>query len=107
MQSFSTQNITAIVVGANCVAANGDTANAIGTYQQAVIDKHHNVPFYIATPLKSIDLKKPNGDHIAIGQRPDRDMTHICEHRIAAYGIECWNPSLDVTPAHLITGKYP
>lgn len=98
------QNIAAVVVGADRVVANGDTANKIGTYQIAVVAKYHNVPFYIAAPLTSIDLKIPSGDQIVIEERPDREMTHVGEHRIAAQGIKCWNPAFDVTPAHLITG---
>lgn len=92
------------MVGADRVVANGDTANKIGTYQIAVVAKYHNVPFYIAAPLTSIDLKIPSGDQIVIEERPDREMTHVGEHRIAANGIKCWNPAFDVTPAHLITG---
>lgn len=93
-----------MVVGADRVVANGDTANKIGTYQIAVAAKYHNVPFYIAAPLTSIDLKIASGDQIVIEERPDREMTHVGEHRIAAQGIKCWNPAFDVTPAHLITG---
>lgn len=92
------------MVGADRVVANGDTANKIGTYQIAVVAKYHNVPFYIAAPLTSIDLKIASGDQIVIEERPDREMTHVGEHRIAAQGIKCWNPAFDVTPAHLITG---
>ncbi|ALC47844.1 CG11334 [Drosophila busckii] len=98
------KNIAAVVVGADRVAANGDTANKIGTYQIAVVAKHHGVPFYVAAPLTSIDLQIPSGDHIIIEVRPDREMTHVGEHRIAAPGISCWNPAFDVTPAALITG---
>jgi methylthioribose-1-phosphate isomerase len=68
------------------VAANGDTANKIGTYQIAVVAKHHEVPFYVAAPFTSIDLAIPSGDHIVIEERPDREMTHVGEHRIAAPG---------------------
>lgn len=93
-----------MVVGADRVVANGDTANKIGTYQIAVCSAHHNIPFYIAAPLTSIDLKISSGEQIVIEERPDREMTHVGEHRIAAQGIKCWNPSFDVTPAHLITG---
>lgn len=96
--------MAAVVVGADRVVANGDTANKIGTYQIAVAAKYHSVPFYIAAPLTSIDLKIPTGDQIVIEERPDREMTHVGEHRIAAQGIKCWNPAFDVTPAHLITG---
>lgn len=86
------------------VAANGDTANKIGTYQIALVAKEHDVPFYVAAPLASIDMHIPNGDHIIIEERPDREMTHVGNHRIAAPGIKCWNPAFDVTPAALITG---
>lgn len=98
------RNITAVVVGADRIAANGDTANKIGTYQIAVLAKHHGVPFYIAAPFTSVDLSIPSGDHIVIEERPDREMTHVGEHRIAAKGIACWNPAFDVTPASLIAG---
>ncbi|XP_072939620.1 methylthioribose-1-phosphate isomerase [Epargyreus clarus] len=98
------RNISAVVVGADRVAANGDTANKIGTYQIAIVAKHHNVPFYVAAPLTSIDMSLTSGDRIKIEERPDREMTHIGEHRIAAPGISCWNPAFDVTPASLITG---
>ncbi|GJQ72622.1 hypothetical protein Trydic_g1286 [Trypoxylus dichotomus] len=98
------RNISAVVVGADRVAANGDTANKIGTYQIAVLAKFHNVPFYVAAPFTSIDAKIPSGDHIIIEERPDREMTHVGEHRIAAKGISCWNPAFDVTPASLIAG---
>jgi len=98
------RNISAVVVGADRVAANGDTANKIGTYQIAVIASHHSVPFYVAAPLTSIDMSVLSGDRITIEERPDKEMTHIGEHRIAARGIGCWNPSFDVTPASLIKG---
>ncbi|XP_023300604.2 methylthioribose-1-phosphate isomerase [Lucilia cuprina] len=98
------KNVAAVVVGADRVAANGDTANKIGTYQIAVVARHHGVPFFVAAPLTSIDLQIPSGDHIIIEERPDREMTHVGEHRIAAPGINCWNPAFDVTPASLITG---
>lgn len=98
------RNISAVVVGADRVAANGDTANKIGTYQIAVLAKYHGVPFYVAAPFTSIDFSIPSGDHIVIEERPDREMTHVGEHRIAAKGIGCWNPAFDVTPASLIAG---
>ncbi|CAG9839535.1 unnamed protein product [Diabrotica balteata] len=98
------RHISAVVVGADRVAANGDTANKIGTYQIAVLAKYHGVPFYVAAPFTSIDVSIPSGDHIVIEERPDREMTHVGEHRIAAKGISCWNPAFDVTPAALIEG---
>ncbi|RZB40709.1 methylthioribose-1-phosphate isomerase [Asbolus verrucosus] len=98
------RNISAVVVGADRVAANGDTANKIGTYQIAVLAKYHGVSFYVAAPFTSIDMKILSGDHIIIEERPDHEMTHVGEHRIAAKGITCWNPAFDVTPASLIAG---
>ncbi|KAF7285394.1 methylthioribose-1-phosphate isomerase [Rhynchophorus ferrugineus] len=101
---MKSRNISAVVVGADRVAANGDTANKIGTYQIAVVAKYHGVPFYVAAPFTSIDSKISSGEHIVIEERPDREMTHVGEHRIAAKGIQCWNPAFDVTPASLIAG---
>ncbi|XP_050311048.1 methylthioribose-1-phosphate isomerase [Anthonomus grandis grandis] len=101
---MKSRNISAVVVGADRVAANGDTANKIGTYQMAVVAKYHGVPFYVAAPFTSIDSKVTSGEHIVIEERPDREMTHVGEHRIAAKGIQCWNPAFDVTPASLIAG---
>lgn len=82
-----TRNIAAVVVGADRVSSNGDTANKIGTYQIAVVAKHHGVPFYVAAPLTSIDLAIPSGDRIVIEERPDKEMTHVGDYRIAASGL--------------------
>lgn len=101
---MNSRKISAVVVGADRVAANGDTANKIGTYQIAIAAKHHGVPFYVAAPMTSIDMSLTSGDRIKIEERPEREMTHVGEHRIAARGISCWNPAFDVTPAALITG---
>ncbi|XP_016906236.1 methylthioribose-1-phosphate isomerase isoform X3 [Apis cerana] len=101
---MKSRNISAVVVGADRVAANGDTANKIGTYQIAIVAKYHNVPFYVAAPRTSIDFSIPSGDHIIIEERPERELTHINDQRIAAPGIQCWNPAFDVTPANLIKG---
>ncbi|CAB3388723.1 Hypothetical predicted protein [Cloeon dipterum] len=98
------RTITAVVVGADRVVANGDTANKIGTYQIAVIARHHCVPFYVAATLTSIDFNIPSGEHIVIEERPECEMTCIGDQRIAASGISVWNPAFDVTPAELITG---
>ncbi|CAF0850710.1 unnamed protein product [Rotaria sp. Silwood1] len=98
------QPIDAVVVGADRITANGDTANKIGTYQLAVLAKYHHIPFYIAAPTTSIDLTKTTGDEIIIEQRPSREMTTVKGINIAAEGVQVWNPAFDVTPAHLITG---
>ncbi|XP_029662904.1 methylthioribose-1-phosphate isomerase [Formica exsecta] len=100
---LKTKQITAVVVGADRIAANGDTGNKIGTYQIAILAKYHNVPFYVAAPRTSIDMDIPNGHGIIIEERPEKEITHMNEKRIAAEGIKCWNPAFDVTPASLIT----
>uniref|UniRef100_A0A1Y1KS96 Methylthioribose-1-phosphate isomerase n=2 Tax=Photinus pyralis TaxID=7054 RepID=A0A1Y1KS96_PHOPY len=101
---MNSKKISAVVVGADRVALNGDTANKIGTYQLAVVAKYHQVPFYVAAPFTSIDKNIPSGDKIVIEERPEKEMTYIGNYRIAADGINCWNPAFDVTPAELITG---
>jgi methylthioribose-1-phosphate isomerase len=101
---MQTQPIHAVVVGADRVTANGDTANKIGTYQLAVLAKYHKIPFYIAAPTTSIDLTKKTGEEIIIEQRPSKEMTSIKGVNIAAEGVQVWNPAFDITPAELITG---
>lgn len=96
--------VQAVVVGADRVAANGDTANKIGTYQLAIVAAHHAVPFYVAAPATSIDLQLPSGDLIPIEERPADELLQLAGHRVAAQGIGVWNPAFDVTPAGLITG---
>ncbi|XP_028399758.1 methylthioribose-1-phosphate isomerase-like isoform X2 [Dendronephthya gigantea] len=98
------KKVSAIVVGADRVAANGDTANKIGTYQLAISAKYHKVPFYIAAPSTSVDLACKSGSDIIIEERPQKELTHLKGQPIAAAGIDCWNPAFDVTPADLITG---
>nr|CAG4642607.1 EOG090X08IP [Evadne anonyx] len=97
-------DVDAVVVGADRVAANGDTANKIGTYQLALLAHSHNIPFYVAAPFLSIDFQLATGESIPIEERPHHEMTHVGGVRTAAPGIQCWNPAFDVTPAHLITG---
>ncbi|KAK2193328.1 hypothetical protein NP493_15g02037 [Ridgeia piscesae] len=98
------RNISAVVVGADRVVANGDTANKIGTYQLALAAKYHKVPFYVSAPSTSIDMALMSGDEIEIEERPSCEMMFINNVPIAAPGVNCWNPSFDVTPAELITG---
>lgn len=95
------KGIHAVVVGADRVVANGDTANKIGTYQLAIVAKYHKVPFYVAAPLTSIDLSRTDGGEIVIEERPPDELTHVNGQRIAASGIGVWNPAFDVTPARL------
>ncbi|KAM8974026.1 methylthioribose-1-phosphate isomerase [Pelodytes ibericus] len=98
------RRVSAVVVGADRVVANGDTANKVGTYQLAIIAKHHGVPFYIAAPSTSCDLSLPTGESIVIEERPGHELTNINGVRVAAPGIGVWNPAFDVTPHSLITG---
>ncbi|XP_020613351.1 methylthioribose-1-phosphate isomerase-like [Orbicella faveolata] len=101
---MKTKGIHAVVVGADRVVANGDTANKVGTYQIAIAAKHHGVPFYIAAPSTTVDLTLEKGSDIVIEERPAEELTTVAGVRIAAPAIGCWNPAFDVTPAELITG---
>ena len=93
------------VVGADRIAANGDVANKIGTYSVAVLARAHDIPFYVAAPYSTIDLKTASGDDIPIEQRRSDEVTAIHgSHRIAPEGIDVFNPAFDITPARLITG---
>ena len=96
--------VDAILVGADRIAANGDTANKVGTYSLAVLAKHHGIPFYVCAPLSSVDLSAPDGAAIPIEERPAEEVTTIRGMRIAPAGTAVRNPSFDVTPAALITG---
>lgn len=98
------KTVSAVVVGADRVVANGDTANKVGTYQLAIVSKYHNIPFYVACPLTTFDQKTEKGEDILIEERPHQEMTAIKGIQVAAPGIQCWNPAFDVTPAELITG---
>jgi methylthioribose-1-phosphate isomerase len=95
--------IDAVVVGADRIAANGDAANKVGTYMVAVLAARHNIPFYVAAPLSTVDLKAPNGDAIPIEERDKREVTHVREHQLAPSNVAVQNPAFDVTPAELIT----
>lgn len=95
--------VDCVVVGADRIAANGDTANKIGTYGLAVVAKHHGVPFYVAAPFSTIDMKLMSGIQIPIEQRDNTEMTHIDGVRIAPEGVNVINPAFDVTPSELIT----
>lgn len=96
--------IDLVVVGADRIAANGDTANKIGTYTVAIAAKYHNVPFYIAAPLSTIDTSIKSGKEIPIEERSHEEVTHINGKRVCAEGVKIINPGFDVTPHELITG---
>lgn len=96
--------IDMVVVGADRIAANGDTANKIGTYTVAIAANYHKVPFYIAAPLSTIDTSIKTGEEIPIEERSHDEVTHINGKRICAEGVNIINPGFDVTPNELITG---
>ena len=98
------RKVSAVVVGADRIVSNGDTANKIGTYQLAIAAKHHNIPFYVAAPVTTIDFELKSGEEIVIEERASNEMFCVAGQRVAAEGIGCWNPAFDVTPADLITG---
>jgi len=93
-----------VVVGADRIAANGDTANKIGTYGVAILAREHNIPFYVAAPLSTIDMSTPDGDHIPIELRNAREVTHVGASQLAPAGAHVWNPAFDVTPHRFIAG---
>src|ERR1700738_2026738 len=102
---LKTGKVGAIVTGADRIAANGDTANKIGTYQIAVLAKENNVPFYIAAPVSTFDLCIPDGDHIPIEERAASEVTHLQGVRIAP-DVPAAPPAFDVTPARYIAAIF-
>jgi methylthioribose-1-phosphate isomerase len=95
--------INAVVVGADRIAANGDAANKIGTYMVAVLARKHEIPFYVAAPISTLDLSLKTGDEIPIEERDGREITHIGSNQLGPEGVDVHNPAFDVTPADLIT----
>jgi methylthioribose-1-phosphate isomerase len=95
--------VHAVVVGSDRIAANGDVANKIGTYMVAVLANRHNIPFYVAAPLSTVDLNCPTGDDIPIEERDIREVTHVGDRQIAPEGIGVSNFAFDVTPNELVT----
>jgi methylthioribose-1-phosphate isomerase len=96
--------IDLVVVGADRIAANGDTANKIGTYAVAVLAREHDIPFYVAAPLSTIDLDTPDGQHIPIEERNAREVTHVGGNQLTPDGALVWNPAFDITPHRFIAG---
>ena len=94
--------INAVVVGADRIAANGDAANKIGTYMVAVLARKHDIPFYVAAPISTLDLSLKSGAEIPIEERDQREVTHIKDQQLAPDGVEVQNPAFDVTPNDLI-----
>lgn len=100
---MSKGEVDVVVVGTDRVAANGDVANKIGTYMVAVLAKRHNIPFYVACPLSTIDMSIVTGEDIPIEERPSNEVTGFRECQWAAEGVNIRNPAFDVTPAELVT----
>lgn len=94
--------IDCVVVGADRIAANGDAANKIGTYMVAVLAKQHNLPFYVAAPISTVDLATMTGEDIPIEERDAKEVTHMRDHQLTPEGVEVHNFAFDVTPNELI-----
>lgn len=95
--------IDAVVVGADRIAANGDAANKIGTYSVALVAKAHNIPFFVAAPLSTVDFAIATGAEIPIEERDPQEVSQVGSTVICPSGVEFYNPAFDVTPAELIT----
>jgi methylthioribose-1-phosphate isomerase len=100
---MSQGEIDAVIVGADRIVANGDVANKIGTYTMAVLAREHNIPFYVAAPISTIDLSLSDGSQIPIEERDAREVTHIKDVQLAPEGVRVRNPAFDVTPNRLVT----
>ena len=103
-QTMNKMNMDGVFVGADRIAANGDTANKIGTYSLAVLARHHNVPFYVAAPLSTVDYDTPSGTEIPVEERSPEEVTRIKGVQFTIEDIEVATPAFDVTPAELIAG---
>jgi len=97
------EKISCVIVGADRIASNGDTANKIGTYSLAILANAHNIPFYIAAPISTFDMKIKSGEQIPIEQRASEEVTNIYGKRIAPENVNVYSPAFDVTPAGLIS----
>jgi len=97
------EKISAVMVGADRIATNGDTANKIGTYGLAILAKHHKIPFYVLAPTSTFDMNLADGNRIPIEQRPSQEVTNFGDTSTAPEGIKVFSPAFDVTPAEYIT----
>ena len=97
-------DIDGVFVGADRIASNGDTANKIGTYSLAVLAKHHDVPFYVAAPLSTVDYEIESGADIPVEERSPEEVTRIKGVQFTIEDIDVTTPAFDVTPAELIHG---
>ncbi len=100
---MKTEKIDGVIVGADRIAANGDTANKIGTYSLAVLARHHNIPFYVAAPTSTVDMRAASGESIPIEERTPKEVTEIRGKAIAPKNTKARHPAFDVTPAEFIT----
>jgi methylthioribose-1-phosphate isomerase len=100
---MSKGEIDCVIVGADRIAANGDVANKIGTYTVAVLAREHQIPFYVAAPISTIDLSLADGSQIPIEERDAREVTHVKDVQLAPEGVSVRNPAFDVTPHRLVT----
>ncbi|NJR69238.1 MAG: S-methyl-5-thioribose-1-phosphate isomerase [Synechococcales cyanobacterium CRU_2_2] len=103
-QCMKEGRVDVVIVGADRIAANGDTANKIGTYSLALVSKAHQIPFYVAAPLSTVDFALPDGSGIPIEERDPREIAEMGDTLICPAGTEFYNPAFDVTPAELIAG---
>lgn len=102
--TIKSKNISAIIVGADRIAANGDTANKIGTYNLALLASAFHIPFYVAAPLSTFDPTVSNGNEIPIEERNPEEVTELNGVRVAPEGVKVFNPAFDITPSELIAG---
>lgn len=100
---FRNQRISAVIVGADRIAVNGDTANKIGTYTLSVLAKQHHVPFIVAAPSSTIDKKCPSGKSIPVEERDPEELICIEGVRVGPEGTNVWNPAFDITPSEFIS----
>ncbi len=101
--AMKTKKIDLVIVGADRIARNGDTANKIGTYGLAILAAHHGIPFYVAAPRSTFDFSMDSGESIHIEERKPEEVTSFGGTRVAPEGAKVYNPAFDVTPGHLVT----
>jgi len=95
--------IDLVITGADRIAANGDVANKIGTYQVAVLAKENKIPFYVAAPLSTIDMSIKSGDMIPVEERLPKEISHFRNQEIGPSGVKILNPAFDITPSRYVT----
>ena len=101
---YMSKGVDMIITGADRIAANGDFANKIGTFDKAIVAKHFGIPFYVAAPISTFDFSTKTGEDIVIEQRSEEEVTMVRDIRIAPVGSKALNPAFDVTPAEFVTG---